>query len=149
MQPKISDSSAGKTHDNVTGGVLDSTGAVASNPAEKRKEALEGILVQMQNSLGDILSGATFTGRLDLAGNRLFEISSYANDLKNAMQTLVTDLPTDHDEDIHEIIDICDAILVGVDRTGQYLEAAKQFSSDLNNIQSEMYTKLQSLHTEI
>ena len=136
---KPADTTTGKNFDKVAG----------SDDKSARKELVDQLMFSLQSSLGDTLSPDTFIGIVDNVSNALFTMSTYATSLKNAADEIQANFPEEgSSDDLSEVSDIAGALVEGAARTTQYIDVVRKFGSDLDAIQSELYSKLQNLHSE-
>lgn len=141
---KAKDTTTSKEFDNV---------CIADNKQEY-KDLVEQLVSTLQNSMGDVLSQPMYESIIDNAANKLYTMTSYATSLIDAI-TEINNLSDDNGGDsgetdvdeLNDLADIADALVEGVERTTQYLDVVRSFGSDIDAIQSELYSKLQNLHS--
>ena len=130
--------------------IFGADGNVVSDPVAVRRELVEGLLTSMQSSLHSNLSGDSFKSNVDLIGNELHKIDSYVDSLKIAVGEILVNHPIQDDADtfLKDIVDLCDVMVEGTNRVNEYLETVKGFSSNIDSIRSELYSKMKALYGE-
>ena len=146
----MNDSSTTKSFDSSSK-VLNANGTVATNTSEQRKELVENLLMLLQNSMDQKIGSVPYSQKVDSLENHLFEITTYMSSLKEACETIATSFPTTEEKDLplQEVIDTCTITNEGVENVKSYLAVIKQFSQDLINIKTELYTQVQYLFQEV
>ena len=145
----ITDRVAVKEHDSTEPTVLDAKGAIASQPAKARKELVEDMLILLQNTLNDNVSSVSYINKLDQVQNNLFSLKTYATSLKEAATAIMTAYPVNDDQALNSVCELCDAMQDGTDIVTQYLDAAKNFGTDLDKIRDAFNTQITTLFQEI
>jgi hypothetical protein len=132
------------------GKLFDSHGQVASDMKAKRKELVSELVDKLQATVEASISGSEFSGKVDLAGNYLFELRQYTNGLKEACTSIVENYPNaENDQGLNDLASLCDITAEGIERAEQYLNELKGFSEDLQKIKGQIYSQLQIMHTEV
>ena len=129
--------------------VVIGSGGKSQDAPKIRKELVENILTLLQNTVDDKIGGVNFITKVDLVENHLYDLVTYANSLKESLSAIMDNYPSEDDEALVELIDICDILNEGVETVQNYLNAIKKFGDDLNGIKSEMYTQMTKLFQEI
>lgn len=134
---KPSDTTTDKNFDKVSG-------------TDDRKELLEQLMFSLQSSVGETLSDVSFGSVVDNVSNALYAMSAYGESLKTAADEIQNTYPIDDDisSELTDISDIAGALMEGVNRATEYLNVVRKFVNDVSSIQSELYLKLQNLHSE-
>jgi hypothetical protein len=115
----------------------------------ERKQAIERLSTNMQATVNTYISGYTFSSKFELAYQPLQGITDFAQQLVNTVKDLVYQCPDNDeksdglDDDLNELISICEALITGAARVREYLDAAKCFQSDLDKINKELWNKIQ------
>ena len=129
--------------------VLGADGKVVKEPSKVRKELVENLLILLQNTVDEKMSGVGFSTKLDVITNHLYDIVTYTDSLKEASQEIMTQYPSKEDTALQELCDLCDIAQEGVNNVSSYLSSIESFGNDLDNIKSEIYTQIQTLYQEI
>lgn len=148
-KPSINDPVSKKSFDSVSGKVFGANGKVVSDVSAKRKDLIEDLYNNLQSTIGTKLSGVTFSSKLDMLENVLYDLEIYADSLYEASYSIVTNYPSEDDAALTDINHICSVLKDGVSTVKQYLDAIRSFSNDLENIKSEIYIQTQNLYQEI
>lgn len=149
----LKDSVATKEHDSAQAHqeptVLDHRGAIASQPAKARKDLVEDLLILMQNTLNEKVSGTIYLSRLDQVQNSLFELKAYSGSLREAATAIMAAYPVNEDQALSDVCGLCDTLQEGAGIVDQYIEAAKKFGDDLDKIRDAFNTQIATLFQEI
>lgn len=147
------DPTADRTYDSTGTPILGPQGQEVSNPSEQRHQLLEDLMVMLQSTAWDQLSGHPFMVNVDRVGNHLHELVTYAASLKDACDSVRESYPvpdTDATEDVLDTInDLCDVLIEGVNRVNGYLGAVRTFGNDLDSIRDEIYNQAVVLDQEL
>jgi len=135
-----------KSHDPIIGHTSKGAGKQA---AKERKDMVEDLAILLQNTLEDRVSGMQFLSKVDLVGNYLHTLRTYAESLKTAAQGIQDAHPEGQNEPLEALVSLSDVLLEGARMSEQYLDAVKQFATDLNNIRTEINTQVSNLHWEL
>jgi len=138
-------------HDPVNGQVKAKTAKAQAAQLKDRKGLIYDLVALLTNTLPNAVSGITYQSKLDLVGNYLHELRTYAQSLKDAAATIREGYPAaaEEDEPLKALEDLSDILIEGAGRSEQYLAASRQFAPDLNNIRTEIHNQLTHLHAEI
>jgi hypothetical protein len=117
--------------------------------AKARKELVHDIVLLLQNTMNERVSGIHFGAKIDLAGNYLHDLRTYAQSLAGAATTIKTEHPTADDSALEALIELSQLLVEGAARSETYLTAVRQFSQDLDGIKNELTTQLYNLHGEL
>jgi len=147
---KAIDPTADKSYD-PTAKVLGPNGEVASDVGKRRKELIDMMLDEIQNSLMNKVSGIGLGGTADVVGNKLYEMQTYGDSLRAAMAVLLRDYPAEDatDEIMAEMQELCDVLHEGIDRANAHVEEIKRFAEDVKGIQTELYHRMQTIRLEM
>lgn len=137
-----------KSIDPTEGKIYDPIGNVASDYKSKRKELVSELAVLLQSTMDQKVSGILFGNQIDTVGNYVFELRTYLKGLKDACNSILENYPSNDEEALNDISSLCDITTNGLDRVDQYMSEIKVFANDLQNIKSNMYTAMVSLHNE-
>lgn len=133
-----------------TSKVLDDKGRVVSEPGKARKALVEDLLVLLQNTLDDKISGVRFGAGVDSLQNRVHEIQTYAASLKEAAAAIETGYPSgEQDVPLSEIEDLCNILSEGAEAVAQHLDEIRKFSDDLGRIKAEFHGQITTLFQEV
>lgn len=130
--------------------IYDGKGKVVADPEKERKALIEELTIRLQGTADSNLSGIKLASSIDVVGNQLFEMITYAQSLHNAVSTIEKNYPNEDSQDLFdEMKTVCEAVVEGASRTQEYIDGAKNFAKDLDGIRSSMWDKIQKLHWEI
>ena len=136
-------------HDPINGRIKVKTAKAQAEQLKDRKDLVYDLVALLTNTLHNQVSGITYGSKLDLVGNYLHELRTYALSLKDAASAIQEGYPSADDDPLVALSDLADVIIEGAQRSEQYLEASRKFASDLNNIRTEITNQLTHLHAEI
>lgn len=123
----------------------------ASDP-KVRQDLMEMFYNSLANNVNKVSSNE-FLSKVDLCGNFLHEINSFAGSLYDAAEAILSNHPNENensaDDELTKILDLCEALKNGVEITNQYLDSMKDFGNDLDTIKSELNTSLVNIHREL